>query len=152
MLGTVGLRKIDVGWVITAGGNGGDSGDVADITGKNVDVDRNDDVDAVGDKGLNWYKCRFNVWEPLAGIRMWCVCGGAVAVGCGGGGDDEWKVNVLTFPVEIRSNEYCFIAIVLNIIYRFNYALDYTRIFSFKMRLFKIFDCVMFAGSWWIGF
>lgn len=53
LLGTVGLRKIDVGWVITAGGNGGDSGDVADITGKNVDVDRNDDVDAVGDKGLN---------------------------------------------------------------------------------------------------
>lgn len=56
LFGIVDLRKIDVGWVITAGGGrGGDNGDAADceMTGRNDVCDRRDDVDAFGDNGFS---------------------------------------------------------------------------------------------------
>lgn len=52
------------------GGAGGNCVVVAIVTGKNVDVLRSDVVDEFGDNGLRWYKCRFNVCDGFAGIKI----------------------------------------------------------------------------------
>lgn len=67
------FRRIDVGVTIGAEMRAVGGGWVVIVTGKNVDVLRNEVVDEFGDNGFKWYRWRFRVCVGFAGIKMWWV-------------------------------------------------------------------------------